>query len=91
MELENGDTQSQDDVLPADPDVRNYSFDCINGEIYYRENSVMKRQMLGAKEKERMQALIALRAANKQLIASMMDFSTTEEEIQAGQKELSKQ
>ena len=91
VELENGDTQSQDDVLPADPDVRNYSFDCINGEIYYRENSVMKRQMLGAKEKERMQALIALRAANKQLIASMMDFSTTEEEIQAGQKELSKQ
>ena len=91
VELENGDTQSQDDVLPADPDVRNYSFDCINGEIYYRENSVMKRQMLGAKEKERMQALITLRAANKQLIASMMDFSSTEEEIQAGQETLTKQ
>lgn len=91
VELENGDTQSQDDVLPADPDVRNYSFACINGEIYYRENSVMKRQTLGAKEKERMQALITLRAANKQLIASMMDFSSTEEEIQAGQETLTKQ
>ena len=54
-ELELSDTELEEDVvsIPADPDVKNFSFTVVNEEVYYRENSVMNRMELPAMTAER--------------------------------------
>ena len=47
-ELELSDTELEEDVvsIPADPDVKNFSFTVVDDEVYYRENSVMNKVCL---------------------------------------------
>ena len=47
--------------IPANPDVKNYSYAIVDGEIYYRENSVMVKPALTATARERVTAMIGLR------------------------------
>ena len=75
------------DTLPADPDVKNYSYTVVDGEVYYRENSVMVRPDLNQTAKERVKGMVQLRECVHQLIdAQMNDHSETD--IECRQEEL---
>ena len=76
------------DTLPADPDVKNYSFTLVEGEIYYRENSVMTKQELNQTAKNRVKGMIALRDCVQHLIHLQMDESVTDSTIAQKQAEL---
>ncbi len=56
------------DVLPADPDVRNYSFALVDGDVYYREGGVMVRQDVSTAAAERIKGMMALRNCTRRLI-----------------------
>ena len=55
-------------TIPADPSVKNYSYTLVDGNIYFRENSVMKQCDLGDSVTERVKALIDLREATNELL-----------------------
>ena len=79
--------ESIKDTLPADPDVKNYSYTVVDGEVYYRENSVMVRPDLNQTAKERVKGMVQLRECVHQLIdAQMNDHS--ESDIERRQAEL---
>ena len=85
-ELEDGAKPAA--TLPADPDVRNYSYALVGGQVYYRENSVMVRPELTASAEGRVRGMIALRNCVHGLIALQMDEHSTDAAIQAKQQEL---
>ena len=60
------------DSIPADPAVKNFSFTLVDGEPYYRENSIMSRPKLNATAKARVKSLIALRDCLHELIQAML-------------------
>lgn len=76
-----------DAFLPADPDVKNFSYAVVNGEIYYRENSRMIRQEGNAAAKERLKGLVGLRDCVRSLIDQQME-NAPDEIIQRSQREL---
>ena len=78
------------ETIPADPDVKNFSFAVVDGEVYYRENSVMTKADLNATAKERVKGLVALRDSVHALIDLQMDEYTSEGEIKAAQGELNR-
>ena len=55
-------------TIPADPDVRNFSYALVNGQVYYRENSVMTRPVLNQTTQERIKGMIELRDCVRKLI-----------------------
>ena len=61
------------DSIPADPSVKNYSYTLIDGEPYFRENSVMSRPKLTTTAKARVVNLIALRDCLSGLIQAQLD------------------
>ena len=74
------------DVLPADPGVKNFSYTVVDGEIYYRENSVMASVNLNGDAKERVKGMVELRSIVNELIAYQLeDF--LESDIAAKQAE----
>ncbi|MBQ7581348.1 MAG: helicase, partial [Lachnospiraceae bacterium] len=73
--------------IPADPNVKNYSFAEVGGEVYFRENSVMSQVNLTDSTKERMVGLIGLRRIVSDLIDYQMD-DRPDEDIRAKQAEL---
>ena len=85
-ELEDGAKPAA--TLPADPDVRNYSYALVGGQVYYRENSVMVRPELTASAEGRVRGMIALRDCVHGLIDLQMDEHSTDAAIQAKQQEL---
>ena len=85
-ELEDGAKPAA--TLPADPDVKNYSYALVGGQVYYRENSVMVRPELTASAEGRVRGMIALRDCVHGLIALQMDEHSTDAAIQAKQQEL---
>ena len=85
-----GEDQPVTDTLPADPDVKNFSFTVVNGEPYYRENSVMVRPNLSGTAKERVKGLVALRESVNRLIDLQMDELTPSAEIEAAQADLNR-
>ena len=75
------------DVLPADPGVKNFSYTVVDGEVYYRENSVMTPVELSGDAKERVKGMVELRSIVNELIAYQLeDFP--EADIAAKQAEL---
>ena len=83
-----GEGEEVSDSIPADPDVKNYSYTVVNGEVYYRENSIMVKPDLNATAKERVRGMVALRECVQELIALQMDEYTSDEAIAAKQQEL---
>ena len=75
------------DVLPADPSVKNFSYTVVDGEVYYRENSVMTPVELSGDAKERVKGMVELRSIVNELISYQLeDFP--EADIAAKQAEL---
>ena len=68
--------------IPADPDVRNYSFTVVDDQIYYRVNSLMNPVKLPATTAERVKGMVEIREVVRELIALQMEEHATEEDIQ---------
>ena len=75
-------------TIPADPDVKNFSFALIDGEVYFRENSVMVRPQLNNTARERVKGMIGLKDCVRQLIDLQMDEYSPDSAIQQKQAEL---
>ena len=75
------------DSIPADPNVKNFSYTVVSGEVFFRENSVMRPVDLNDKMKGRVKGLVALRQIVNELIDYQMN-DYPEEEIAAKQREL---
>ena len=80
-ELELSDTELEEDVvsIPADPDVKNFSFTVVNDEVYYRENSVMNRMELPAMTAERVKGMVKIRDVTNELIQCQMEEGSAEQ------------
>ena len=74
-------------TIPADPDVRNFSYALVNGQVYYRENSVMTRPILNQTTQERVKGMIELRDCVRKLIDLQLTDGN-DAEIRAQQEEL---
>ncbi len=59
--------------IPAEPDVRNFSFCIRNGKFYYRENAIMREVSIGATSAARMRLLIELRDTTRELIQAQLE------------------
>ncbi len=77
------------DILPADPDVRNYSFTLVDGEVYYREGGIMVRQSVSAAMTERIKGLMELRDCTRRLI-QLQTEDAGDAEIAAEQRRLNR-
>ena len=67
-----GENDAIQDTIPADPNVKNYSYAVVDGEVYYRENSVMVKPSLNATAKERVKGMAELRDCVYRLIDLQM-------------------
>jgi N12 class adenine-specific DNA methylase len=67
-----GEGEEIDESIPADPDVRNYSYTIVDGEVYFRENSRMIKPALNATAKERVKGMVELRDCVHRLIDLQM-------------------
>ena len=73
-----GDDAPAQKTIPADPSVKNYSFTVVDGEVYYRQNSVMVQPDLSDIAKERVKGLVGLRSIVNDLIQAQMDNAPDE-------------
>ena len=87
-ELELSDTELEEDVvsIPADLEVKNFSFTVVNEEVYYRENSVMNRMELPAATTERVKGMVKIRDATNALIQCQMTEGSDEQITQLQRK-----
>ena len=85
-----GEGEQIDTSIPADPNVKNYSYTVVDGEVYYRENSRMVKPELNATAAERIKGMVALRDCVNELIALQMDEYSAESRIQEAQAELNR-
>ena len=81
------DAEMQRKTLPADPDVKNFSYTVVDGEVYYRENSIMTQIELSDTAKERVNGMVELRQIVHELIQQQLD-DFPDEEIKATQERL---
>lgn len=86
MELDEAQDE-QEDSIPADPNVKNYSFTVVDGTVYYRENSRMHPAQLSENAAQRVRGLIGLRDCVRSLI-TLETEDRPEPEIEAKQAEL---
>ena len=81
------DAENEKHILPADPDVKNFSYTVVDGEVFYRENSVMTQAELSDTAKGRVTGMVELRQIVNELIDQQLnDFP--DEDIKAAQERL---
>ena len=81
------DVENEKHILPADPDVKNFSYTVVDGEVFYRENSVMTQVELSDTAKGRVTGMVELRQIVNELIDQQLnDYS--DEDIKATQAKL---
>ena len=85
-----GEDEAIDTSIPADPNVKNYSYTVVDGDVYYRENSRMVRPDLNATAEARVKGLVGLRECVQQLIDLQMDAATPDSDIREKQAELNR-
>ena len=85
-----GEGEDIDEFLPADPDVKNYSYTLVDGAVYFRENSRMVRPDLNATAEARVKGLVGLRDCVQRLIDLEMDAGASDADIQAQMAELNR-
>ena len=68
MELDELEGEVADQTIPADPDVKNYSYTLVDDKVYYRENSVMKPVDMKDSMLERIKGMIGIRNCTQELI-----------------------
>ena len=73
QDIELQESGAVDASIPAEPDVRNFSFCIRNGKFYYRENAIMREVSLGATSAARMRLLIELRDTTRELIQAQLE------------------
>ena len=78
-----GEGEDIDTSIPADPNVKNYSFTVVDGTVYFRENSRMVRPDLNATAEARVKGLVELRDCVQRLIDLEMDAGASDADIQA--------
>ena len=74
--------------IPADPNVRNYSYTVVDDQVYYRVNSLMNQVKMPAATAERVKGMVAIRDTVRELIAMQMEEFVADEEIQKQQEKL---
>ena len=74
--------------IPADPNVKNYSYAIVDGQVYYRENSRMVRPDLNTTAEARVKGLVGLRDCVQELIDLQMDAAVSDSTITQKQAEL---
>ena len=85
-----GEGKAIDTSIPADPNVKNYSYTVVDGTVYFRENSRMVRPDLNTTAEARVKGLVGLRECVQQLIDLQMDAATPDSAIQDKQAELNR-
>ena len=81
------DAEAQRKTLPADPAVKNFSYTVVDGDIYYRENSIMTQIELSDNAKGRVAGMVELRQIVNELIDQQLN-DYPDEDIKASQAEL---
>ena len=84
-----GENDAIQDTIPADPNVKNYSYAVVDGEVYYRENSVMVKPNLNATARERVKGMAELRDCVHRLIDLQM-WESDDVSIRAEQQKLNR-
>lgn len=87
VSVSDSDTRETEEILPADPTVTNYSYTLVNGEVYYRENSVMKKTERLQTQKSRTKGLLEIRNALNTVIQLQLE-NAPDEEVKEAQKKL---
>ena len=85
-----GEGEAIDTSIPADPNVKNYSYAIVDGQVYYRENSRMVRPDLNATAEVRVKGLVGLRDCVQELIDLQMDAAVPDSTITQKQAELNR-
>ena len=85
-----GEGEIIDTSVPADPNVRNYSYTVVDGEVYFRENSRMVRPELNASAEARVKGLVGLRDCVQELIDLQMDAAVPDSAVGEKQAELNR-
>ncbi|WP_334305405.1 helicase-related protein [[Ruminococcus] lactaris] len=73
------EAEQTEEVIPADPDVRNYTYTFFEGKLYYRENSEMVKKEVSQTAEERIRSLDEIRQIIRELIDIQMDGCSEEE------------
>lgn len=89
-EISDDELDVQEEPIPADPSVKNFSFTNVDGQIYYRENSFMNKVELPAVTAERVLGMIALRETTRKLLECQL-HDGSDAEVQLLQNELKQQ
>ena len=79
------EAEVSEDIIPADPDVRNFSYTFVDGKLYYRENSQMYRKEVSQAVEERIKLMDEIRSATRHLI-DIQTEGCSEDELVHGQK-----
>ena len=83
------DAENEKHILPADPEVKNFSYTVVDGEVFYRENSVMTQVELSDTAKSRVTGMVELRQIVNELIQQQLedypdaDIKATQERLNA--------
>ena len=85
-----GEGEDIDTSLPADPNVKNYSYTVVDGAVYFRENSRMVRPDLNATAEARVKGLVELRDCVQRLIDLEMDAAMPDADIREQMAELNR-
>ena len=89
-EISDDELEVQEEPIPADPSVKNFSFTNVDGQIYYRENSFMNKVELPAVTAERVLGMIALRETTRKLLDCQL-HDGSDAEVQLLRNELKQQ
>ena len=85
-----GEGEAIDTSIPADPNVKNYSYTVVDGVVYFRENSRMVRPNLNTTAEARVKGMVRLRDCVQELIDLQMDAATPDSDIREKQAELNR-
>ena len=83
-----GEDEAFVESIPADPNVKNFSYTIVDGEVYYRQNSIMTKPDLNATARERAKGMVELRDCVHKLIGQQMDGFISDGTIRQTQAEL---
>ena len=85
--MDDPETEGEDKSIPADPEVRNFSYTIVNGKVYYRENSRMNQVEVSVTAANRIKGLIGIRDCVRTLIEYQTE-DWPDQDIQAQQRRL---
>ncbi len=73
VEIDELAEETGDNVIPADPNVKNYSYTLVDNKVYYRENSIMKSVDMTDTMQERIKGMVAIRDCTQELISLQLE------------------